>query len=82
MKIKPNWKKAPIWAKWWCVGPDGNAYWFDEKPSYYPSGGYKNQGHWDIPDREDECCDFDKSFNVKLSDIECIQTLRKSPYHE
>ena len=79
MKIEPDWTKAPFWAKWWCVGPDGNAYWFDEKPSYYPSGGYKNQGHWDIPDREDECCDFDKSFNVKLSHVECIQTLRKSP---
>ena len=75
--IKPNWKKAPLWAEWWAVDPDGNAFWFDEKPEYYKNGGYKNQGHWDVPNREDECCDFDKSFGIKLSNCECVNTLRK-----
>lgn len=30
--IKPNWDKAPEWAKWWAVDETGAHYWFENKP--------------------------------------------------
>jgi len=29
---KPNWDKAPEWAKWWAVDESGAHYWFENKP--------------------------------------------------
>jgi len=30
--LKPNWDKAPEWAKWWAVDESGAHYWFENKP--------------------------------------------------
>lgn len=30
--IKPNWSKAPIWAKWWAVDENARAYWHEKEP--------------------------------------------------
>lgn len=27
-----DWTKAPYWANWWAVNPNGRAYWFAERP--------------------------------------------------
>lgn len=37
---KPDWSKAPEWAKWWAIDSDGVAYWYEMKP--YP----KSTGDW------------------------------------
>lgn len=29
---KPDWGKAPEWANWWAVDPNGWAHWFQEEP--------------------------------------------------
>lgn len=36
--IKPNWKKAPEWAKWLAQDHDGSWYWYADKPTPATSG--------------------------------------------
>lgn len=31
--MKPDWNKAPSWAEWWAVDPDGQAAWSEYKPA-------------------------------------------------
>ena len=35
---EPDWSKAPWWANWWAVDSDGEACWFDERPTLDKDG--------------------------------------------
>ena len=30
---KPDWTTAPAWARWWTCDQDGEAFWYEFKPS-------------------------------------------------
>lgn len=31
--VKPDWSKAPEWANYWAADADGEAFWYDTRPS-------------------------------------------------
>ena len=35
---EPDWSKAPWWANWWAVAYDGEACWFDDRPTLNKDG--------------------------------------------
>jgi len=41
--MKPDWKDAPEWAQWLAQDPDGDWYWYSQKPGcgdcFYALGG-------------------------------------------
>ena len=56
---EPDWSKAPSWANWWAVDYDGEACWFDERPTldkdgiwlWVPHGKFESIG--DLPEPKD-----------------------------
>lgn len=32
--MKPSWDDAPEWAKWLAVDPDGDWFWYENKPEW------------------------------------------------
>jgi hypothetical protein len=51
-EYRPDWSKAPEWARFWALDSDGGSWWYERRPD----AGSVNFGNGGTRDRDTNAC--------------------------